>query len=205
MRFLIFILFIFKFVLWLHAEEPQVTLKKIQQMKTVIENTAKVFEIDPLVLSSIIYTERTLNFNWDDEVFDEYLAQLGYNSSIGFCQIKIKTAFFVENQYFNLDHMRSLYGKYIIRSQTKKELIEKLNSDSVNVVYAAAYIRLIQNFWKLHGFPIHNKPEIIGTLYSIGLYNSNGTIRKPHFAPSANEFGLKVSEAFSSYYSKEII
>lgn len=191
--------------MWLYAEEPQVTLKKIHSAKTVIFNVANDFEVDPLILSSIIYTERTLNFNWDDEIFDEYLADIGYNSSIGFCQVKIKTAFYIESVYLKTQKLQNLYNKYFSLSQNKIQIIEKLKIDSINIVYAAAYIRLIQDLWKAFGFPIQNKPVILGTLYSIGLYNPNGTLRQPHFAPIANEFGLVVLNSFKNIYSKQIL
>lgn len=75
------------------AEHPDSTLYKILLNENLIINSCKIFNVNSQILSSIIYVERTLNFTWEDEALDEYLAQVGLNSSIGFCQVKMKTAF----------------------------------------------------------------------------------------------------------------
>lgn len=186
--------------MWLHAEEPQISFEKIQKLKYHIMKASEIFEINASILASIIYSERTLNFNWDDEVFVEYLAEIGYNSSIGFCQIKIKTAFFIEMKMNQDKENKAKYGSHIKLSKTKKDLIEKLYIDSINITYAAAYVKLIEDYWSKKKFPIRNKPEIIGTLYSIGLFNKYGIFRAPHFFPKPNLFGEKVLESIHNFY-----
>jgi hypothetical protein len=80
-------------------------------------------------------------------------------------------------------------------SKSPAELISKLSKDSLNIIYAAAYIRIIQSRWKKEGFSIDEKPEIIGTLFSTGLFYRNGKERVPREKPKANEFGEKVKKA----------
>ncbi len=48
------------------------------------------------------------------------------------------------------------------------------------------------NRWEKLGYSINNRPDIIGTLYSTGLFYSDGKERKPNANPKANEFGEKV-------------
>ncbi len=77
-------------------------------------------------------------------------------------------------------------------SRTETELINKLDSDSLNILYAAAYLRIFQSHWFNKGHSIDTKPAIIGTLYSTGMFYSDGKERKPRKNPESNEFGKKV-------------
>jgi len=52
---------------------------------------------------------------------------------------------------------------------------------------------------QIEGFSIDDKPEIIGTLYSTGLFYRNGSERKPRENPDVNEFGEKVKNAVSLF------
>jgi len=80
-------------------------------------------------------------------------------------------------------------------SQTVGELIKKLMDEQLNIFYAAAYLRMMQTRWAKAGYPIDKRPDILGTLYSTGLYNNDGTERQPNPNPKANEFGKKVLES----------
>ena len=195
-RYLFFLLVLF--VVPLYAEQPDVTLLKIKEHKTVIESAAKYFEINPKHLKAIIYVERTLNYNWEDDALDIPLAEGGFNSSIGFCQVKMKTAYWIEVQ---LNDSKSNYfpgKKYsglLKVNKSPEAIIKKLQNDSLNIYYAAAYLRIMQSRWSKSNCSIDDKPEILGTLYSTGLFHIDGTERKPRKNPEENAFGKKVTEA----------
>jgi len=186
------------FVVPLFAERPDVTLLKIKEHKTLIESAARYFEVNPKYLRAIIYVERTLNYNWEDDALDIPLAEGGFNSSIGFCQVKMKTAYWIEVQ---LNDSKSSYfpGKKYSRllkvSKSPEEIIKKLQSDSLNIFYAAAYLRIMQSRWSKANCSIDDKPEILGTLYSTGLFHIDGIERKPRKNPETNSFGKEVAEA----------
>jgi hypothetical protein len=147
---------------------------------------------------AIVYVERISNFDWKDKALDILLANSGHNSSIGFCQVKLKTAYWVEVQ---LNDSSSIYwpGKEYANilsvSQSPKELIAKLENDSLNIMYAAAYFRIIQSRWERAGHSINDRADILGTLYSTGIFNPDGTERLPRTNPEANMFGRKVKKA----------
>lgn len=44
-----------------------------------------------------------------------------------------------------------------------------------------------------------NNPDIIGTLYSIGMFRDGAKPRKPHAHPKANWFGREVSGAIGLF------
>ncbi|RKY56255.1 MAG: hypothetical protein DRP93_01810 [Candidatus Neomarinimicrobiota bacterium] len=93
--YLVILLLLFTFAC---AEHPDTTLAKLKEQSVNIDSASKTFDIDPVKLKAIIYVERTNNYNWQDEYFDDYLAKKGQNSSIGFCQVKMKTAYWIECQ-----------------------------------------------------------------------------------------------------------
>ncbi|WP_069470892.1 hypothetical protein [Candidatus Marithrix sp. Canyon 246] len=180
------------------AEKADITLQKIKKYQPFIQRAALIFNIRPDYLSAVIYTERTLNYDWTDDAWDVTMAKLGKNSSIGFCQIKLKTAYFIEHQLDDPDsvfYLGQVHKNTMTISQTVAELIDKLMTPKLNILYAAAYLKMMQTRWKNVGFPINNRPDILGTLYSAGLYNNDGTERFPNKHPQANAFGKKVHDA----------
>lgn len=184
------------------AEHPDTTLSKLQQRKELIEFASEMFDVDSKILSLIIYVERTQNYTWEDDAVDNLLAEAGLNSSIGFCQVKMKTAYWIEVQ---LNKSSSIYypsdkykGKLSV-SKSSNEIIEKLNSDSLNIMYATAYLRIIISRWEKKGFSINDRAVILGTLYSTGLFKRNGKERLPNGNPRANEFGQKVKESMKLF------
>ncbi len=189
-------------LLLLKAEHPDSTISKIKANQKLIKDASKIFDIDPNILSSIIYVERTQNYTWEDDALDEYLAQVGLNSSIGFCQVKLKTAYWIEvqlNDSLATHYVGKNYNSMLKLSSSPKEIISKLQNDSLNILYASAYIKIIQTRWLKAGFPIDDRADIIGTLYSTGLFFRDGTERKPNENPKANRFGklvLKAEELF---------
>ena len=181
-----------------HAESPQVTLDKLRMHQNVIASAAKKFGVPARYLMAIIYTERTLNYDWTDDELDIPLAKALLNSSIGFCQVKLKTAYFIERQFHDdesLYYPGERYQDLLQVSQSPDQLIAKLADDTLNIDYAAGYIRIILSRWEKAGFPLTERLDILGTLYSSGLYYKSGQERKPNRSPQANEFGKKALNA----------
>jgi len=186
----------------LFGESHEDSYSKIVERKSMVLSASKLFDVNPKYLAAIIYTERTNNYDWTDEAFDEVIARVGQNSSIGFSQVKIKTAYFIEKQLSDSTskfYCGKKYERILEVSISPFKLIEKLKSDSLNILYAAGYLRLIQTFWSESGYSIDDKPEIIGSLYQLGLFHSDGNVRKPHFYPRSNEFGEKVKDSVTLF------
>lgn len=198
-KILLFLLFL---VALLNAENPDSTKAKIVVYKSWILEASRKFEINPVYLSTIIYVERSTNFDWSDRALDVLIAKRGYNSSIGFCQVKIKTAYWIETQVTNSISKYFPGKKYLCLlglSKSKDELLKKLSNDSLNIHYSAAYIKIIQCYWAQAGFSIEEKPDIVGTLYSVGMFQDDGKPRKPHAHPKANWFGKKVKSSLGHF------
>jgi hypothetical protein len=185
------------------AEDPDTTLAKFQEQAANIEYASKAFDIDPLKLKAITYIERTNNYNWQDEYFDDYLAKKGQNSSIGFCQVKMKTAYWIECQL--ADSTSEFYpGKgyegILSVSQSPQEIIESLEDDKTNLLYASAYMRIIQSYWESKSFSIDDRVDIIATIFSYGIFSrSTGKPLKPNADPKPNWFGEQAFEIYMNF------
>ncbi len=206
-RIFIFILFSLVLNETAFAENRDSTLAVMKRNIHFITNAAEQFHINPIYLSAIIYTERHQNYSWQDRVFDiDLYKKLGKNSSIGFCQIKIKTAYFIDYCY-NTDNYLYFpgkqYEKMLVQSDNPDDLITRLVDDSTNICYAAAYLRVIAGRWESAGFPIDDRPDILGTLYSTGLFYKDGSERKPHAVPCANAFGKDV-DSITDFIKNEL-
>lgn len=190
-------------VSFLFAEDPDTTLAKFREQLRNIEYASKTFDVDPLKLKSIIYVERTNNYDWRDEYFDDYLANKGQNSSIGFCQVKMKTAYWIECQLADSTsefYPRKRYENILLVSQSPQEIIDKLKDDGTNLLYAAAYMRIIQSYWESKGYPIDDRVEIIATIFSYGIFSrETGEPLKPHNDPKSNRFGEEALDIYNGF------
>ena len=185
---------LFLFPLFLFSENTDSAIFVIEKNSKYFNKSANVFDINPVFLKSIVYVERTLNYGWSDETFDVFLAQSGKNSSIGFCQVKLKTAYWIEKQLndsISKFFPREKYYNKLKLSKSPQEIITKLNNDSLNILYAGAYIRIIKSLWERFGYPINDRVDILATLYSTGLFKTDGSLRKPNKNPKSNYFGKK--------------
>ena len=184
------------------AEHPDSAQFKIVQRSKLFEHASNAFRVNTRNLEAIVFVERILNYDWSDEALDVIFANGGGNSSIGFCQVKIKTAYWIEKQLTDSTSKffpGKEYSNLLSISDSPVELIQKLVNDSLNILYAAGYLRIIQTYWEKAGFQINDRPDILGTLYSAGIFHRNGEIRKPNKNPQPNEFGrlvLKYLELF---------
>lgn len=183
----------------LRAEDPDTTLAKFREQSFNIEYTSKIFDIDPAKLKAITYVERTNNYDWRDDFFDDYLAKKGQNSSIGFCQVKMKTAYWIECQLTDSSsefYPGKSYENILSVSQSPQEIIDKLKDDGTNLLYAAAYMRIIQSYWESKGYPIDDRVEIIATIFSYGIFSrETGEPLKPNADPKSNWFGAQTEKA----------
>jgi len=194
--------FSYSFILLSQDKESRV-LEELSAHKEIIIQAGKQFNVSPRVVASVIYTERFLNYNWEDDLLDELFAETGYNSSIGFGQIKPNTAFFVEQElhdsqskYFLGNDIQAI----IKRSKSKKEIIGKLVNDTTNIYYCSAYLAMIKHRWNsTFLFQSANEAGILATLYSLGIIYFDGTERIPHDNPQMNYFGKIAQEFFDSF------
>ncbi|MCF7832421.1 MAG: hypothetical protein K9N05_02445 [Candidatus Marinimicrobia bacterium] len=205
-RFILLFLSITGFLL---AEDPDTTLQKLKEQSVNIEYASKTFDIDPMKLKTITYVERTNNYDWRDEYFDDYLAKKGQNSSIGFCQVKMKTAYWIECQLADSTsefYSGKMYEDILQVSQSPQAIIDKLEDDRTNLLYASAYMRIIQSYWQSRGYSIDDRVDIIATIFSYGIFSrATGEPLKPNADPKPNWFGEQALDIYKMFTLKHPI
>ncbi len=175
------------------------------QYKNEITKAAKQVGISPRIIASIIYAEHKLNVKPGENILDYVFAKSGYNSSMGIAQVKINTAFWIEEQIH--DPQSQFYLGEEIRnnvplSKNWEEFIDKLDNPETNIFYASCYIAMINKLWE----PVlelinsgKNKVGIIATIYSLGIFDSNNKARNPHIEAKMNNFGKTAQEFYDSF------
>jgi len=144
-----------------------------------------------------------------ESTLDYIFAKSGYNSSLGISQIKITTAEWIERQInneqspFYLGASKSLLIKI---SSSRSEVINKLSDPQTNILYAACYVAMILKIWgdELSFSEVRDsKVGITATLYTLGIIDSDGKIRKPHPGAAMNVFGKTAQEFYTSFMMRE--
>lgn len=168
-----------------------------QYARRIIE-VASRFGVDPVVVAGVIVAEQTLNVNFIDSLTDKPLYFM--DTSIGIGQVKISTAKEVESHlsinpiietaFVFMDMtVWSVPGIGLVAGSYEYALACRLENDEQNITYVAAYIAYIQEVWRDSGIDISEKPEILATLYNIG-------IGEPKANPQPNDFGSFVYEHY---------
>ena len=173
------------------------TQNDIYSREKYISTAAKSFHIKPRILATIIFTERYLNYTFVDKELDFLLLDFGINASVGFAQVKPKTAKWIEKQLHNPNEKGYLGKDCSLKlpiSRRESQLNTKLRSDSLNIMYAAAYIAIFIKMWEKVGKNISNNIAVLATLYSHGYINPEKL--------KVNSFG---KNAYKFYYSKDIL
>ncbi|MDE3058729.1 MAG: hypothetical protein KGJ59_12310 [Bacteroidota bacterium] len=204
---IIVVSFLFIGVAFAGSKEERV-VKEIAEHQVLICNAAYAFNLSPRLIASVIYAERFLNYNWEDALLDGLFAESGYNSSVGFAQIKVTTAFWIEKEVHNtlsLYYLGNEAATRIPRSTSRPELIHRLFNDSMNIFYSCAYIAMIEQRWEKAGAFLsdQNKTGIIATLYSLGIIRFDGTERVPHPNPQMNHFGETAQKFYDGFVLRQ--
>ncbi len=158
--------------------------------------------------STFKYAEHSLNYKLGENVIDYVLAKSGYNSSVGICQVKVKTAEWISEQVKN--KKSEYYLGEDVRYKflnDKNKILENLETPGKNILYAACYVAMIKNVWysELASPFLNDKAAgIAGTIYTLGIFKEDGSIKTPHFDAKMNEFGEKVQEFYNSYSLRDL-
>ena len=172
--------------------------QRIKKNASNIISAGKKFGVNPSILAATIYAEQVLNVNYTEGVEDFTQAVLGMDCSVGISQVRISTAKKVEDAgyiektyqtemtaylFTNPFTGNAVYSTDVISRESN--VYDKLINDNTNILYAAAYLALIQDKWKGVYPEIDGRTAVLATLYNIG---ENGT-KGPNSNPGTNEFG----------------
>lgn len=164
-------------------------LNELKEREAIIVKSCKVFDINSRLYASIIYGELKNNLDQLDKL-DDIRAKLGFDPSVGFAQLRVSTAKWIEDNYSD--------NIVIKKSKNRSKLVENIISDSTNILYTAFYIWLIN---KKLSEKFAQKPTIrmLASYYGKGIDNDFSN------HPATNYYNQIGTTAEEFYYSNDLI
>lgn len=188
---LIFFLIIFVIsMLYIPSIKQYRTRQYIWKYLPEIEKFCGYYEVPEATYMSVIYAERLHNINEFDRA-DFTRAHLGYDASVGFGQIKISTAEWLETHYGDLLPFNI--------SSNRTTLIDRLNAADTNIAYSVLYCHVIRDhYYKLFG--------VIPDVASLSSYYSRGIDygRNINDRYYLNSLGITAYEVFKKYFESTL-
>ncbi|MEK7376345.1 MAG: DUF3892 domain-containing protein [Candidatus Margulisiibacteriota bacterium] len=170
-------------------------LAHLSKHKKNILAAARQFKIDPNILGAILIDEY---FRMDIVDRFDWLAVLGFDRSVGIAQIKIETAReLIKKGYYNPNPYDKNLSQANISKTSRKNLYRYVENPKHSIYFAAAIILRIIDEWAPF-VDLSNRPEIIGTLYSLGKK------KKPHSHPESVPRGEQIKNEFYKIAKKAL-
>lgn len=205
---------------WANYKEWQDAKAAIDKDTEIIKRAAEAVEMDPrLIVSNLMVEQMRLYFS-ARQLYKQYFEPLKILSnsnkiSLGVMSIKEETAIAIENHLKDKTSDYYLGEKYEhlldyktgdVASARYERLMDK--SHYYSYLYAAVYLKQMMSQWRMAGFDIDQRPEIICTLYNVGFPQS-----KPNAAPKVGGSSIKIGEetysfgrlGFEFFYSGEMV
>ena len=170
---------------WTKSEEWPALTAAIEKDAKVIEQAARVAQVDPRLMAANLMVEQLRLYTSERELFKKVFAPLQVlgsqnQFSWGVMGMKRETAIEVEN---NLkDKNSSFYLGTRYENLLDFESVDKENERFTRMVnpkdhyysylYAALYLKQVETQWQKAGYAIGHKPEVLSTLFNIGFTNS---------------------------------
>jgi hypothetical protein len=198
---------------WQNTAEWATVREGLRKDALVIQRVAGETGVPARLIATVVVPEQMRFFTSERETFKkvfEPLKILGSLSqfSLGVSGIKQDTAEEIERR---VPYELASLVMYPTEHDTATLLFERLTDPKDHYyayLYAALFIREIQDEWALAGYPINTQPGIVATLFNIGFKNSH-----PHASPQVGGAFISVASTTytfgelgeSFYYSDELV
>lgn len=210
---------------WSQTEEWNVLKDAILKDKGSIVSAGEKVGISPRLIVAVLIVEQLRLFHSNREIFKQVFAPLkilGNQSqfSWGVMGIKQDTARAIEANlkdsqsvwYIGKEYEHTLdYASSTKNEDADSERFARLTSETdryFSYLYAAILLKELGSQWNKAGFPISDKPEILATLFNIGLTNSHPN-PEPKVGGAQIDIGSTTYSfgglAGSFYYSEEMV
>lgn len=206
---------------WANAEEWSTVREALIKDRDVIDRVSRETGVSSRTIVSVAIVEQLRLYYTQRELFEKFfrpLKILGNATQFawGVMAIKEKTA--IEIERFANSPRSSMYpgpgyAKLLAlpAKDPDKVRFERLTNEKdhyYSYLYGAAELKEFIAQWQRAGFPVDDRPEILATLFNIGLSRS-----RPSADPKVGGSTLKIAEteytfgslAFEWYYSGEIL
>jgi len=139
---------------------------------------ANEFEISPRILVSVLWSRQEVDSWTFGQRITNLFRESGRKHSERIYSVDFQTAEWVEEQisnhhgpYFLTDDKASLIGK----SESQRDLVEKLKSTETNIRYNCAYMAMVIRAWREDSMDISQSIDTLATLFSLG---ANASLRE---------------------------
>ena len=150
----------------------------------LIEIYCTRYQVNPALYASVIAGELLCNWN-ELDLSDDLRAAIGADASLGFGQMRLSTANWLEQNYASLLDLSP--------SASRLELLERLRNDTTNIQYTVVYIHLIQREFLSVGIQVPT-PVQLGSWYARGIDRDSIRIDSKY----VNSVGRAAGKYFSS-------
>ncbi len=166
--------------------------EKIKENAYYILHYAELYGVDPGIVAGVIMIEQYHNYDWVD-ICTDWIGSTGIiDMSVGLGQVRHSTAKYLEDTgYIPKINSVKIHTYHIYSNNESSIRHERLEDNSWNIRYVAAYIKALTDLWTSEYPEISSDPAILGSLYNLGHNKS------PHDNPKANWFGTEVSYVYN--------
>ncbi len=211
---------------WKQSAEWLVLRDAIKKDAVLINKIAAQTGVPARLIVAPLVSEQLRLYNDQREIFKEFFSKfrvLGDQSqySWGVMGIKPNTAEKVEQNLYatsspfylgpKFEHALDFSTTTLSEDEKGQERLYRLINEKDHTyayLYGALYIKQVITQWKVAGFDISKRPEIITTLYNIGFDNS-----RPKLNPQAGGSTIKINDVsysfgglgYEFYYSDELL
>jgi hypothetical protein len=205
---------------WMNMSEWEDFKVAVAKDEKLIDSVARMTGVEERLIVACLVGEQIRLFNSDREAYKKWIGPLKILSvesqfSLGVTGIKEFTALQMEA---HLKDSLSIYylGKqyeHLLDFKTEDVQQERFNrltsfrNHFYSYMYAAVFVKQMKVQWERKGFPIHDRPEILATLFNVGYPQS-----KPNKAPKVGGSTIVIKNkpytfgiiAHQFYYSGEL-
>lgn len=205
---------------WMNMEEWKDFKIAVVKDKQQIDSAAEILEIQPRIIVSVLVGEQIRLFTSIREVYKNVIAPLKILSvenkfAYGVTGIKEETAIKAENLLKDKNSDFYLGKKYenILDFTTNDHANERFKrlinykNHFYSYLYAGIILKQHVKQWRMAGYNISDRPEILATLFNLGYYAS---VPKPNPSVGGSRININGtvytfgSLAYEFYYSGEI-
>ncbi len=205
---------------WMTSPEWQTLSDALVKDKDVINQASHDSGVPARMIVSTVISEQFRFFTANREAFKKYLEPLkvlgnGTKFSYGVAGVKIETAKVIESNlkdktspfYLGADFEDILnYGDRDPSTELMSRLTDNTNH-YYSYLYTALFLKQIMHQWETAGFPINDRPEVLGTLFNIGFNKS-----EPKANPDVGGSTITIEQrdytfgdlSYEFYYSGEL-
>ncbi len=206
---------------WQTGEPWQIIRQAVLKDQTTLEKVGRELKIQPRLLLSVTIVEQLRLYYTQRELFEKVFKPLKILANAnkmawGVMSIKEAAAILVENNLKDINSPFYLGKEYenilnFTTSDVAKERYERLTNERnhyYSYLYGGLIIKQIISQWENANHLINYRPEIIATLFNIGMQNSH-----PKDNPQVGGSQIKIGEdtyvfgslAYEFYYSGDLM